>query len=209
MNNLRILSVLFLTLLLASCGGKKNIETATDSDTTSVEEAVEEAADTTYYLTSENLGPVIIGERMTAIPESCDRLYTSRVHADSHIGNVVAFYDNEEQMFTIFDYMEGNVDMIVLDSPRIKVAAPGGDIALGDSFMNILSLPSVEAEWIQDDDGTSGKWFWTWSGLWFGIDESHLTEKLSSHLYNGATQPMAEDFDETVRIGYIGTGLPY
>lgn len=209
MNNLRILSVLFLTLLLASCGGKKNIETATDSDTTSVEDAVEEAADTTYYLTSENLGPVIIGERMTAIPESCDRLYTSRVHADSHIGNVVAFYDNEEQMFTIFDYMEGNVDMIVLDSPRIKVAAPGGDIALGDSFMNILSLPSVEAEWIQDDDGTSGKWFWTWSGLWFGIDESHLTEKLSSHLYNGATQPMAEDFDETVRIGYIGTGLPY
>lgn len=209
MNNLRILSVLFLTLLLASCGGKKNIETATDSDTTSVEEAVEEAADTTYYLTSENLGPVIIGERMTAIPESYDRLYTSRVHADSHIGNVVAFYDNEEQMFTIFDYMEGNVDMIVLDSPRIKVAAPGGDIALGDSFMNILSLPSVEAEWIQDDDGTSGKWFWTWSGLWFGIDESHLTEKLSSHLYNGATQPMAEDFDETVRIGYIGTGLPY
>lgn len=209
MNNLRILSVLFLTLLLASCGGKKNIETATDSDTTSVEEAVEEAADTTYYLTSENLGPVIIGERMTAIPESCDRLYTSRVHADSHIGNVVAFYDNEEQMFTIFDYMEGNVDMIVLDSPRIKVAAPGGDITLGDSFMNILSLPSVEAEWIQDDDGTSGKWFWTWSGLWFGIDESHLTEKLSSHLYNGATQPMAEDFDETVRIGYIGTGLPY
>lgn len=209
MNNLRILSVLFLTLLLASCGGKKNIETATDSDTTSVEEAVEEAADTTYYLTSENLGPVIIGERMTAISESCDRLYTSRVHADSHIGNVVAFYDNEEQMFTIFDYMEGNVDMIVLDSPRIKVAAPGGDIALGDSFMNILSLPSVEAEWIQDDDGTSGKWFWTWSGLWFGIDESHLTEKLSSHLYNGATQPMAEDFDETVRIGYIGTGLPY
>lgn len=209
MNNLRILSVLFLTLLLASCGGKKNIETATDSDTTSVEEAVEEAADTTYYLTSENLGPVIIGERMTAIPESYDRLYTSRVHADSHIGNVVAFYDNEEQMFTIFDYMEGNVDMIVLDSPRIKVAAPGGDITLGDSFMNILSLPSVEAEWIQDDDGTSGKWFWTWSGLWFGIDESHLTEKLSSHLYNGATQPMAEDFDETVRIGYIGTGLPY
>lgn len=209
MNNLRILSVLFLTLLLASCGGKKNIETATDSDTTSVEDAVEEAADTTYYLTSENLGPVIIGERMTAMPESCDRLYTSRVHADSHIGNVVAFYDNEEQMFTIFDYMEGNVDMIVLDSPRIKVAAPGGDIALGDSFMNILSLPSVEAEWIQDDDGTSGKWFWTWSGLWFGIDESHLTEKLSSHLYNGATQPMAEDFDETVRIGYIGTGLPY
>lgn len=209
MNNLRILSVLFLTLLLASCGGKKNIETATDSDTTSVEEAVEEAADTTYYLTSENLGPVIIGERMTAIPASCDRLYTSHVQADSHIGNVVAFYDNEEQMFTVFDYMEGNVDMIVLDSPRIKVAAPGGDIALGDSFMNILSLPSVEAEWIQDDDGTSGKWFWTWSGLWFGIDESHLTEKLSSHLYNGATQPMAEDFDETVRIGYIGTGLPY
>lgn len=209
MKTLRILSILFLTLLLTACGGKKNSEKPTDSDTILIEEAVEEVGDTTYYLTSENLGPVIIGERMTAVPESCDRLYTSRVHADSQMGNAVAFYDGEEQMFTAFDYMEGNVDMIVLDSPRIKVAAPGGDIALGDSFLNILRLPSVEAEWIQNDDGTSGKWFWTWSGLWFGIDESHLTEKLSSHLYNGTTKPVAEDFDETVRTGYIGTGLPY
>lgn len=78
---------------------------------------------------------------------------------------------------------------------------------IGDSFANVLSIPGVQAEWIGYDDG--GMWYWTWDGLWFAPSQQGLGEILSRKLYDSKETPSAADFSDDVKVGFIGTGLPF
>lgn len=98
--------------------------------------------------------------------------------------------------------------MISAESPHIVVCAPEGEmLRIGDEFSRVLSLPGVEAEWEDSDD--EGMWCWHWRGIWFQPDQSHLPEALSRELYSDVAPPADAAFTPGVRIGYIGTGLPW
>lgn len=204
----KILTAIAMALLIVSCGGRKDAGQSADSDSVAVEEEVEKVDSITYCFTPQGLGPIQSGDAVTQIPDTCAQLFTRKGQAEVPMGNGITFFDGGEPMFTVIDFSEGTVDLIYLESRRIKVEAPGADIALGDSFLNVLTLPGVEAMWIQEEDGSDGKWYWNWNGIFFGVDPSHLTQSLSSGLYDGDNQPTRKDFDESIRIGFIGNGVP-
>lgn len=109
--------------------------------------------------------------------------------------------------FTIYDFMENNVDVIALEGNARAVNTPDGEIRVGDEFSKVLALKGVESEWESFDE--TGIWYWKWNGLYFGVDETGISEKLAEALCDGKLPPRAALFTENVKIGYIATGLPF
>lgn len=195
-----------LSLLLWSCGSKKE-QTVSDSDSLNIVADVETDSIPVFYLTSEGIDCIKIGEPLSETPDIVAGLYTKKQEGANPEANAMMFANNTGVIFTALDFMEGKIDMIYLDNSYVKVGTPSGDIALGDSFSRILELPGVRAEWQETED--SGNWYWTWEGLWFGADASTLSEAGKHKIYDSRQEPKASDFDENSEIGYIGTGLAF
>lgn len=195
-------------LLMAGCGNGEKGNPA-DSDSIAETEIIEavQAVREANYITKDSIGAIVVGNPVNTIPESVPGLYTAKENGASQDAVTVTFSDENGRQFVAYDFGEGNIDVINVVGPDIKVNAPNGVFGIGDSFSNVLAIPGVQAEWIGYDDG--GMWHWTWNGLWFAPSQQKLDENLSRKLYNSQESPGNEDFPESVTIGFIGTGLPF
>lgn len=196
-------------LLLASCGGNKSGNTASsDSDsaaTASMESPV--AGPTQYYLTADSIGPVHVGEKITDIPQAVPNLFDVVITTETPDAMAYTYLLADVPQFTIYDFMVNNVDVIALEGNARAVNTPDGEIRVGDEFSKVLALKGVESEWESFDD--TGIWYWKWNGLYFGVDETGISEKLGEALCDGKLPPRAALFTPEIKIGYIATGLPF
>lgn len=181
-----------------------------DSDTIVADVEATDSLPGEYYLTPEGVGPVAVGELISNLPSYMPGLYTAIEHGDTDQAQEYIFHNNGAAVMTALDFMEGKIDVLYLSTPGIKVQTPAGDIQIGDSFSKVLSLPGLEKEFETiDEEGSAGMWYWKWDGLWFTVDQSRLTPVLVDKLYSDEKEPLSVDFDDKVKIGYIGTGLPF
>lgn len=221
-----------LTLLaagtLSSCGGKKTAAVTDSSRPDSSEETalLPDSIDTGFYLSADSIGPVHVGMALSDIPDRCPDLYDTQVPAETPDATAITFLRGMDPIFTIYDFMEGKVDVIVLESPAVGVKIPvepaqeGGEanaeaadaggqpglLCLGDSFEKVLALPGVRSEWAGMDE--TGMWYWTWNGIWIGVDESDISDQLAQALVTQRHPPRAALL-KTARVGYLATGLPF
>ncbi|MCM1368886.1 MAG: hypothetical protein NC204_00765 [Candidatus Amulumruptor caecigallinarius] len=195
--------------LLAACSGNKQTLPA-DSSADSVSN--EAGADLVmpaqpFYLTADSIGPVRVGAKIVSLPKQVPDLYDTVLPVETPDAMAYTFLLGDEPQFTIFDFMNGNVDVIALEGNARSVSTPEGDIHVGDEFAKVLRLPGVESDWQNFDE--SGIWYWKWNGLFFGVDETAISTELSAALAEGRRPPRAFLFTPDVKIGYIATGLPF
>ena len=197
-------------LLLASCNGNKT-ETAgysakSDSARTeSMESPV--AGPVEFFLTSDSIGPVRVGEKISDLPQAVANLYDVVLTTETPDAMAYTFLLADVPQFTIYDFMEGKVDVIALEGNARASNTPDGELRTGDEFSKVLALKGVESEFQNFDD--SGIWYWKWNGLYFGVDETGISESLGAALSEGKRPPRASEFTPDVKIGYIATGLPF
>lgn len=196
-------------LIMTACGGKKQPVSSSENDTASEEEIVEvvEPVHQTSYLTKDSIGPIAVGMNMYRLPDSIDGLYSHREQGASMDAVTMTFSDSNGEQFVAYDFGEGNIDLINVVGNDVHVKSPNGDLGIGTSFRQVLALPGVTTEWASHDTG--GMWYWCWEGLWFAPSQDGLTAPLVGRLYHSEEAPEDGDFDENVRIGFIGTGLPF
>ncbi len=197
-------------LLLASCNGNKT-ETAgysakSDSARTeSMESPV--AGPVEFFLTRDSIGPVRVGEKISDLPQAVANLYDVVLTTETPDAMAYTFLLADVPQFTIYDFMEGKVDVIALEGNARAINTPDGEMRTGDEFSKVLALKGVESEFQNFDD--SGIWYWKWNGLYFGVDETGISESLGAALSEGKRPPRASEFTPDVKIGYIATGLPF
>lgn len=199
----------FAVFVLVSCGNKQNSETngiVNDSAQT-VEMESPVAGPTDFYLTSDSIGPIVLGERISNIPAAVPNLYDMMITTETPDAMAYTFLLANDPQFTIYDFMEGKVDVIALEGNARGVNTPKGELRVGDEFLKVFELPGVTSEWQAFDD--DGLWYWKWNGLYFGVDETNISEKIGNALVSGRHAPRASDFTSDVKIGYIATGLPF
>lgn len=197
-----------LLLMLVACGGNKNSSESSKSDsaqTAEMESTI--AGPTDYCLSADSIGPVHVGEKIADLPQAVANLYDTILTTETPDAMAYTCLLADIPQFTIYDFMEGSVDVIALEGNARCVVTPDGQLRVGDQFSNVLALKGVESEWESLDD--TGIWYWKWNGLYFGVDESGISEKLGEALCDGKTPPRAADFTADVKIGYIATGLPF
>lgn len=202
---------LLISLIMGSCSGKGH---AGGSDSVAPEEApADTTADQTedradIPMTAEGVDRISVGMLTRHIPPESEGVYDSVYVENGYGSNTYLFFINGRPLFTAYEFTEGTVDVLSAESPQVVVVRPDGStLRLGDSFAEVLELPGVEAVWENADD--DGMWCWQWRGLWFQPDQSRLSEELSRRLYNDSEAPAASAFTPEIRIGYIGTGLPW
>ena len=205
--------VLAFATAVISCGGGSSDRVA-DSVGSAVEKA-DEAVDVpsdvlmcadSVYLSSG--GAIPIGLDVTDIPESIDGLYDNVERDTQESIGEYHFMHGEEYIFTALDFGDGRIDLLMANTFSIIAPFAGeSPVGLSVPFSRILGLPGVQTEWCELDD--TGMWYWTWRGLWFAPDQSHLTPSLSTSLYNEEKRPSVNDFDDSVTVGYFGTGCPF
>ena len=195
-------------LLLSGCSGRKHKETDTikiEPDPTP-ELPVEDMMDA--QINSRGIGPIKRGMRIVEIQPSVENLYDTIVTEKGYASNSYSFFLDGQQRFTVYEFESGVANVIAVDDESVVVSAPGGKmLRLGDPFSKVLSLNGVRPVWESADE--EGMWCWTWQGLWFQPDLQNLSDALVHKLYNQNAAPLASDFDESIGIGYIGTGLPW
>lgn len=193
-------------MILSACSADKH--TIGDSETISVTEDMESTDSIPHYVfTPEGIGSITPGMRIGEWPEETNGLYT---HIDNESGGEADqynFYKDDELSFTVLDFGEGKADLIIVDNPEMDVKVGNNTVNMNTPFSLLLSNPEVKPEWEQLDD--EGMWYWKVNGLWFAPSQENLTPALTDKLYNPATPPVKADFPEDVKIGYIGTGLPF
>lgn len=213
--SLFFLAAACMLLIFASCSGGKGAGAGSDSDSsaadlsaeTEMTEVITLCSDSIYTARGEALP---VGISVSALPESIEGLY-DRIEEESSDGvTQFHFMQGDDYIFTGIDFGEGKVDLLMANT--FKVSAPSGasgdaPVTLSVPFSEVLALPGVVPEWVDFDD--TGMWYWTWHGLWFAPDQSHLTPGLSSRLYNEEEMPRPVDFDDSVTVGYMGTGCPF
>ena len=213
---------LFLALIwfIISCGSKKNsnlTETEIVADSIqhviapTIEEPVKEDSikekQTGFHLTSEGVGEISIGRSVNHLPASIKGLYTDWEHGSSTDALTITFIDNDGPSFIAYDFGEAQIDVIDIIGKNIYVKTPNGNLKLGDSFNKVTTLPGVQREWVNTDN--SGIWFWVWDDLWFGPSQDLLTEEVARNLYNHDATFDNIRFPDKIKIGFIGTGIPF
>lgn len=198
-----------MALTLAACGGNKEASTssaASDSaETASMESPV--AGPVNYYLTADSIGPVHVGDEISNLPAAVANLYDMMVTTETPDAMAYTMMLADIPQFTIYDFMEGKVDVIALEGNARSISTPDGELRVGDEFAKVLALPGVQSEFQSMDD--MGIWYWKWQGLYFGVDETNIPEALGNALSEGKRPPRAAEFPASVKIGYIATGLPF
>lgn len=160
-----------------------------------------------FFLTSDSIGPVRVGEKISDLPQAVANLYDVVLTTETPDAMAYTFLLADVPQFTIYDFMEGKVDVIALEGNARAINTPDGEMRTGDEFSKVLALKGVESEFQNFDD--SGIWYWKWNGLYFGVDETGISESLGAALSEGKRPPRASEFTPDVKIGYIATGLPF
>ncbi len=198
----------FGAFLLVSCSGSQGKGSA-DSD--SIEETASLVdsipAEPRPVLTKDSIGGIFIGESVNDVPDAIEGLYTAKENGASPDAVTIVFKGAEGERFIAYDFGEGKIDVINLIDTVAQVKAPRGMFGIGDKFSNVLQLPGVETEWSGYDN--SGTWYWKWEWLWFAPSQETISENLSRRLYQPIQAPTPADFDDSVTVGFIGTGLPF
>lgn len=197
---------------LASCGNKQkndNFGFVNDSaQTIELESPV--AGPTEYYITKDSIGPIHVGEKISLLPAAVPNLYDMMLTTETPDAMAYTFLLANDPQFTIYDFMEGKVDVITLEGNARGANTPKGELRIGDEFTKVLALDGVVSEWESYDEGEGdGVWYWKWNGIFFGVEETNLSEKFAYELMNGRHAPKASSFTPDIKIGYIGTGLPF
>ena len=209
LNNLTAIGL--MSVVIASCGTKGLKEDRQDSmdmsDSTAGTEVSAVLGDSVFYITADSIGAVHVGEKISALPPVVDYLYDAMVTTPTPDAMAYTFLLNNVPQFTVYDFMRGEVDVIALEGNALSVNTPDGELRVGDSFKRVLGLKGVESEWIDLDD--TGVWYWKWNGLYFGVDETNLSDEQGEALCDGKLPPRASLLGDEVKIGYIATGLPF
>lgn len=204
-------SLIAIVLVIIAACSTNNKEKETDTDSVVVVNLVEEPVDTVeepdFFLTAERLGSIMVEMPVKEIPKDEFGLFDTVTIDQRSIPVLYSFYKNDGLRFTGYDFGEGLIDMISVESPEIKIKSPVGELGIGDPFLSLLSIPGMESEWIETDN--DGMWYWHWHGLWFAPTQKGLTKEFVEKLYNMDEGPVRADFTEDITIGYIGTGLPF
>lgn len=196
-------------LLLASCSGKKTeggANASSDSAQT-VEMESPVAGEMDYVLTADSIGPVKVGMKVADMPKAVANLYDVVLPTETPDAMAYTYLLADVPQFTIYDFMNGDVDVIALEGNARGVNTPEGELRVGDEFSKVLALKGVESDFAGADD--MGIWYWKWNGLYFGVDETDLPEAVGNALSDGQRPPRASLFTPDVKIGYIATGLPF
>lgn len=195
-------------LIMYSCGGNKSGESGANNDSAATAEMESPVAGPTdYFLVGDSIGPIHVGEHISTLPAAVPNLYDNMITTDTPDAMAYTFLLADVPQFTIYDFMEGKVDVIALEGNARGVTTPTGELRVGDEFSKVLAIPGVESEWEGLDD--MGIWYWKWNGLYFGVDETEIPENLGEALCDEKRPPRAALFTPSVKIGYIGTGLPF
>lgn len=200
------LTILAAAAIIASCSSKNKAEQNSDSALTAEMESPV-AGEVDYYLTADSIGPVYVGEQISDLPAAVANLYDYMHVTETPDAMAYTFLLADIPQFTIYDFMEGKVDVIMLEGNSREVMTPKGALRVGDEFSKVLALDGVESDW-EGFDG-EGVWYWKWNGLYFGVDEMGLSEKFAISLQDDKMPPKASEFTPDIKIGYIGTGLPF
>lgn len=196
-------------LTLAGCSGnKKAAQPAADTDSAFIREA-EAAIDSiqTPTLTAQGIGDVRIGMALDSVPQGQINLYDNIVTDDSGEFKALSFRLGDKDMFTVTDYDDGKVDMISLYTSGVGVAVPNDTLRIGDSFTKLLKQSGVTTEFVSMDD--TGVWYWRYRDLWFWPAEEGMSQELSNAMSERRNPPSASMIGDRVKIGYIGTGVPF
>lgn len=209
MKHIYIAFIAIATLLACGCGGNKNEgKPGPQSDSAqTLDQESPVAGPTDFYLTADSIGPVHVGEKIANIPQAVANFYDVILPTETPDAMAYTYLLSDIPQFTIYDFMDGKADVIALEGNARSVKTPDGEIRVGDEFMKVLRLPGVESEYQSIDD--MGIWYWKWNGLYFGVDETNISEKFADELCEGRHAPKAADFTSDVKIGYIATGLPF
>lgn len=165
------------------------------------------AGPTDYYLTADSIGPVKVNEAIANLPQGVANLYDAVLPTQTPDAMAYTYLLGDVPQFTIYDFMNGKVDVIALEGDARAVQTPNGEIRVGDEFKKVLALPGVTSEWQDMDD--MGIWYWKWNNLYFGVDETDISEEFADALCTGRHAPRVADFTSDIKIGYIATGLPF
>ena len=196
-------------LTLAGCSGnKKAAQPAADTDSAFIQEA-EAAIDSiqTPTLTAQGIGDVRIGMALDSVPQGQINLYDNIVADDSGEFKALNFRLGDKDMFTVTDYDDGKVDMISLYTSGVGVAVPNDTLRIGDPFTKLLKQSGVTTEFVSMDD--MGVWYWRYKDLWFWPAEEGMNQALSNAMSERRNPPSAAMIGDGVKIGYIGTGVPF
>lgn len=196
-------------LTLAGCSGnKKAAQSAADTDSAFIQEA-EVAVDSiqTPSLTAQGIGDVRIGMALDSVPQGQINLYDNIVADDSGEFKALNFRLGDKDMFTVTDYDDGKVDMISLYTSGVGVAVPNDTLRIGDPFIKLLKQSGVTTEFVSMDD--MGVWYWRYKDLWFWPAEEGMSQELSNAMSERRNPPSAAMIGDGVKIGYIGTGVPF
>ena len=196
-------------LTLAGCSGnKKAAQPAADTDSAFIQEA-EAAIDSiqTPTLTAQGIGDVRIGMALDSVPQGQINLYDNIVADDSGEFKALNFRLGDKDMFTVTDYDDGKVDMISLYTSGVGVAVPNDTLRIGDPFTILLKQSGVTTEFVSMDD--MGVWYWRYRDLWFWPAEEGMSQELSNAMSERRNPPSAAMIGDGVKIGYIGTGVPF
>lgn len=211
--SLFILAVALILSTLASCG-KGGKDSAHDSAAVDTDTIAAEEVEPAVYLCSDSIfsasgASVLVGTPVGSLSESVAGLYDGIEREADESYSQLHFKLGDEYIFTAIDFGEGKIDLIMANTFRVKAMVSGkpSDVSLSVPFTDVIALPGSLPEWCDYDD--SGMWYWTCDGLWFAPDQSHLTPGLSTSLYNEEKMPVPSDFDESVTVGYLGTGCPF
>ena len=205
-------AVIMISVGISGCSGRDSARQEDDTlqdtltETPLMADTIAGPAD--HELTAGGVERIQIGMQTAHIPPYEEGVYDEMTKEEGNESNSYIFFYGGAPHFCAYEFTEGTIDVISAESPHIVVCAPEGEmLRIGDEFSRVLSLPGVEAEWEDSDD--EGMWCWHWRGIWFQPDQSHLPEALSRELYSDVAPPADAAFTPGVRIGYIGTGLPW
>lgn len=206
----QLLAVATFILLFSGCAGKKRPPQKTADAVDSILKATDvtdEEADSIFFLTADSIGPIHVGEEMSLLPVAVPNLFDNMLVTETPDAVAYSFLLADMPQFTIYDFLNGKVDIIALEANSLGVQTPDGVLKVGDEFTRVLALPGAYAEWESLDDG--GIWYWRYEGLFFGVDEMEISEALGDALCDDHNPPRAALFTPGVKIGYIATGLPF
>lgn len=208
----RLMPGMILMLLIAGGCGNRAGKEEEKPDTLRVEvsepEVAEEAESGTTLMTSSGIGPIRKGMRIVEIQPQIENLYDSISRQSGYESNYYSFYLKGEPRFTVYEFEKGMVSDISADSDNIVVPGDGNQtLSLGDSFSDVLKLKGVKPVWQTGDE--EGMWCWERDGIWFVPDQETLPEDIAGKFYNQRVAPTLKDINSEIKIGYIGTGMPW
>lgn len=196
--------------LLGACSGHKAYR-GSDSDSALVAEARNDIdsidSEPMPVLTPEGLGQIRVGMPIDSLPEGVENLFDQVEMDETPDATVLAFSLQGDPMFSIYNFGDGTVDVISLNSTLLGFNTDNGVIHLGDPLVSLLNVRGVSTDFASMDD--SGMWYWKYNGLWISPDPAQCRPALINALSDRNNPPASALVDSTVSIGYIATGLPF